>query len=145
MHSGLVRQPPFSGKLGFAIAAAFGRVGRARIGPIRRRSYQWARKLTFQLTACLRWWLRFLDTYRPREVPSVSLSTLLIVSYSDGEGASARIGVAAWASWLEFPVAAYTEVPQWLRDTWAQLAGRRSWWDGPAALPRKVSNLTSAL
>ena len=53
----------------------------------------------------------------------------LIVSYSDGEGRMAGVGAAAWCSWLEFHVAVYTEVPQWLRDTWARCAGKEQYND----------------
>ena len=52
-----------------------------------------------------------------------------IVSYSDGEGSLAGVGVAAWCPWLEHPVAAYTRVPQEVRDMWADLAGKPSYKD----------------
>jgi len=45
-----------------------------------------------------------------------------IISYSDGEGSYARVGVAVWCPWLEHPVAAYTRVPEEIRDMWTSLA-----------------------
>ena len=67
--------------------------------------------------------------YQPRPVPT-SLSDLpLIISYSDGEGTNAGIGVAAWASWLQHPVAAYTVVPDWIRLMWSEMAGKDDYRD----------------
>ena len=116
-----------SGKLGFSITAAFGKVGRSKIRPILRRAYSTRWDLTLQLVSCLLWWRRFLKLYRPRSVPS-SLGTLpLIVSYSDGEGSNAGVGVAVWCPWLERPVAAYTMVPREIRNMWASLRGKDSY------------------
>ena len=52
-----------------------------------------------------------------------------IVSYSDGEGSSAGIGVAAWVPGLEFPVAAYARVPKRIRNLWARMAEKREYRD----------------
>ena len=53
----------------------------------------------------------------------------LIVSYSDGEGGMADVGFAAWASWLEHPVAAYTKVPSDIRSLWASMANTEGYRD----------------
>ena len=118
-----------AGKLGFAITEAFGRVGRARIGPIKKRAYSRHKSLGFQLQCCLLWWLRFLKGYRPREIPANLTSMQLIVSYSDGEGSLAGVGAAAWTSWLEFPVATFAYVPECLRDWWKSVVCKRNYKD----------------
>ena len=75
----------------------------------------------------------------------------LIVSYSDGEGELAGVGAAAWASWLEHPVAAYTRVPNEIRELWSTMANRDQYKDiylieavGPllllVAFPRLMRN-----
>ena len=65
-----------------------------------------------------------LKNVRLRPVP-ISLQALpTIISYSDGEGGSAGVFVAAWLPWLDHPIAAYTQVPQRIRTMWAELAGR---------------------
>ena len=90
------------GKLGFTITATFGRVGRAKIRPIMRRAYSKITALSMNLECCLRWWLVYLRNYSPRPVPT-SLHTLpTIISYSDGEGGRAGVGVAAWVPGLQF-------------------------------------------
>ena len=109
-----------AGKLGFAISATFGRIGRAQIRPIIARSYSHKRRINDVLQQCLAWWLRFLRTYVPRPVPTNLEQLPTIVSYSDGEGGNAGIGVAAWAPWLARPVAAYTVVPNHIRALWAK-------------------------
>ncbi|MGB1192278.1 MAG: hypothetical protein ACPG3T_05100, partial [Pseudomonadales bacterium] len=48
------------------------------------------------------------------------------VSYSDGEGTHAGVGVAVWGSTLVHPIAAYLKVPRELRLTWAKQRHRHS-------------------
>lgn len=113
-----------SGKLGFTITGTFGKVGRAKIRPIIRRAYSGILHLSVQLYSCLVWWRRFLKCYEPRPVPTSLRDLATIVSYSDGEGGTAGVGVAVWCPWLEHPVAAFTCVPQEVRDMWGQMAGK---------------------
>ena len=84
-----------TGKLGFAITATFGRVGRARMRPLFRRAYSNAVAVNEEIKSCLLWWLQFFRNYRPRPVPAYINSLPYIVSYSDGEGQAAGVGVAA--------------------------------------------------
>ena len=58
-----------AGKLGFAITATFGKIGRAKIRPIILRAYSRITHLSANLECRLRWWLRYLRQYRPRPVP----------------------------------------------------------------------------
>jgi len=118
-----------SGKLGFTITGTFGKVGRAKIRPILRRAYSSHRTISYQLLCCLVWWRKFFRCYEPRPIPMCLRSLPTIISYSDGEGSLAGVGVAAWCPWLEHPVAAYTRVPQVVRDMWADLAGKPSYKD----------------
>ena len=112
-----------AGKLGFTISATFGRIGRSQIRPISARAYSYKRKLHDHLKACLVWWLRYLRTYSPRPVPT-SLELLpTLVSYSDGEGGDAGIGVAVWVPWLRRPLAAFLTVPESIRQSWAVARG----------------------
>ena len=47
------------------------------------------------------------------------------MSYSDGEGRTAAVGVALWCPWLEHPVAACTLVPDEVRQMWCSLAEKQ--------------------
>ena len=78
-----------------------------------------ARQIRCWFERCLKWWLRFLEHYHPRQVPSAIHSLPLVISYSDGEGGLAGIGAAVWSSCLARPLAVYTEVPVELRCYWA--------------------------
>ena len=112
-----------AGKLGFTISGTFGRIGRSQIRPINRRAYQRTRRMTPQLYACLMWWRRFLKIYRPRPIPTSLAAMPTIISYSDGEGRMAGVGVAAWVPWLDHPVAAFAHVPDVIRQMWRSMAG----------------------
>ena len=118
-----------AGKLGFTVSATFGRVGRARIELIIKRAYSKMKRLDLLLTRTILWWLRFLKQYRPREVPTHSLSMPLVISYSDGEGKYAGVGAALWALWLPWPLAAFTTAPQKMRDIWAAMADKQDYKD----------------
>ena len=112
-----------SGKLGFTLCATFGRIGRARMRPIYLRAYSTMTKVDFCLYVCLSWWLVFLKSYRPRDIPMGLAHWPVIISYSDGEGRDAGVGAAAWCSWREHPIAAFFYVPTEIRAMWASMAG----------------------
>ena len=113
-----------AGKLGFALCACCGRFGRAKIRPIIRRSYENIRTMNRQLRASLLWWVGFLESFRPRPVPMALHLLPHVVSYSDGEGGRAGIGVAVWTSRSPGrPLAAFCEVPLVMRQLWARRAG----------------------
>ena len=73
----------------------FGRFGRAKLRPFSRRQHEhrqfW---LDHQLTSALKCWLQILSCSLPRLVPTHLSTRRKIVSYSDGEGSEANIGVA---------------------------------------------------
>ena len=127
LSSGLAAS--LSGKLGFTLAATFGRVGRARMRPIYLRAYSTRTSIDFPLFVCLSWWLVFLKTYRPRDIPTSLKHWPVIVSYSDGEGRNAGVGAAAWCSWLEHPIAAFFFVPDEIRAMWAAMASKPEYRD----------------
>ena len=118
-----------AGKLGFSLAAVFGRTGRARVRPILRRAYSYIKVITPDIRITLGWWLKFLQEYVPRPIPHSLKELPCIVSYSDGEGGDAGVGVALWAPWLDKPLAAYCEVPKRIRELWAQAAGKENYRD----------------
>ena len=68
-------------------------------------------------------------SYEPRPIPTSLRDLPSIVSYSDGEGGSAGVGVAVWCSWLEHPVAAFAYVPDELRKMWSDLARKDDYRD----------------
>jgi len=114
-----------AGKLGFALCACCGRFGRAKLRPILRRAYEHHKAINPQLASALQWWVNFLQTFSPRPIPSALQDRDLVVSYSDGEGADAGIGVGVWGTRLpNGPLAAYCEVPQCVRDLWRRKAGK---------------------
>jgi hypothetical protein len=114
-----------TGQLGFTLCACFGRFGRAKIRPFIRRSYEIHQNMNTQLTAALVWWRKFLSEHRPKAIP-ISLKHIdVIVSYSDGEGADAGVGVAVWSPRLtDGPLAAFSTVPDGIRNLWHRRAGR---------------------
>ena len=86
--------------------------------PIFQRAYSRAKNLNSGLISCFKWWLAFLNEFKPRPIPA-SLSDLpCIISYSDGEGGLAGIGAAVWDPRRAKPLALYTEVPNIIRDKW---------------------------
>ena len=54
----------------------------------------------------------------------------LVVSYSDGEGAKAGLGIAVWSSRCpNGPLAAFCEIPQSVRNLWDRRAGKEEYND----------------
>ena len=118
-----------AGKLGFTLSTTFGEFGRCRIRPIMKRVYSPSKIVDRNLLTCLRWWLYFLDDYKPRPIPT-SLELLpCVVSYSDGEGGLAGIGAAVWHPHKSRPLAVYAEVPNIIRDQWRKVAGTEEYQD----------------
>ena len=105
-------------KLSFALCACFGKYGRAKLRPILRRCYEERSNLNEQLVSCLVWWKTWLGSYVPRTAPLLIGSLKRVVSYSDGEGDAAGVGVCLYGSGLKLPLAAYVKVPMALRDAW---------------------------
>ncbi len=70
-----------------------------------------------------------MKNYEPRPIPTALQYLPTIISYSDGEGGNAGGGVAVWCPWLEHPVAAYTRVPQIIRNMWAHMVSKDNYKD----------------
>ena len=58
-----------TGKLGFALCAVFGRIGRTQLRPINDRACHRHKSLELnsQLRSCVAWWIKFLQTYITKE------------------------------------------------------------------------------
>ena len=83
------------GRLEFCCTQMFGRFGRAKLRPFSRRQHEHRRIwLNHQLTSALKWWLEILSCSPPRVIPTNLSERRRIVSYSDGEGSEAGVGVA---------------------------------------------------
>ena len=108
------------GKLGFASTQVFGMMGRAPLRPFVRRQHEHSRVgLNPQMCASIHWWLKELSVQRhPRTIPLNMECMDWCVSYSDGEGADAGVGVALWSSRLKKPVAGFLYVPVEVRNLW---------------------------
>ena len=67
----------------------------------------------------IEFWLRFLAAHSPRFIPVFYEDRDVTVSYSDGEGSKAGLGIAVWSSRCgETPFAAYCEIPEEIRELW---------------------------
>ena len=112
------------GKLGFATTQMFGRFGRAQMAAFKRRQHEVNKVgLNHQIERSIMWWLLILAGPPARPVPASLTSKKVVVSYSDGEGGSAGVGVALWHRSLECPVAAYLRVPREVRLLWSKARG----------------------
>ena len=95
------RAASICGKLVFTFAALAGRSGRAMLRALRRRCHERRTNLNPQLIFSIDWWIRVLRRAPPRPIPWKISSSNLVVSYSDGEGGDAGVGVAIWSSLLD--------------------------------------------
>ena len=63
--------------------------------------------------------MKFLAQYRPRTVPTFVQDRDTVVTYSDGEGADAGLGIALWSTRCpNGPLAAYCTIPACVRRLW---------------------------
>ena len=109
------------GKLGFSVTQRFGKFGLAKLRPFMRRQHERGRVgLNTQLLSAINWWLDALQHQVPREVPFRMLDRPRVVSYSDGEGSYAGIGIALWSSRRQRPLAGYIQAPPELRRLWSR-------------------------
>ena len=121
LASGLAGQ--LFGQLGFSCSQFFGRWGRAKLRPFSRRQHEPTRyALNDQLWSALRWWKCNLHLAPPRAVFSCRERRHVVVTYSDGEGADAGVGIAAWCEELlgPTPLAGFIEVPDEVRHLWSR-------------------------
>ena len=109
------------GKLGFASTQLFGKYGRAKLRPFVRRQYESSMfGLNPQLRSALQWWAECLLHQFPREIPFRIADENVVVTYSDGEGSMAGIGVIIFSARLSGPEAGMLKVPPELRLRWRQ-------------------------
>ena len=86
------------GRLQFASTQAYGRTGRAMLRALNRRQHEGGRHaLNEQLKACICWWIEHLPILPARPVPINLDQRRVMISYSDGEGSNAQVGIALWA------------------------------------------------
>ena len=108
------------GRMQWASSTYFGRFGRAMLRAFSRRQHEPGRfTINPQINAACRFWIRNLPTVRPREVLVNPHLMPLAVSYSDGEGDTAGVGVALWLPNGQ-AIAGYVRVPDALRKLWTQ-------------------------
>ena len=104
----------------FMSSQFYGRMGRALLRAFSRRQHEVSREnLNPQLRFALQFWLSNMPTLRPRVIPVDFSSLPTYVSYSDGEGESAGVGIALW-----FPdgssIGGYLRLPRIIRDLWTR-------------------------
>ena len=119
------------GQLNWTSSAQFGSFGRCKLRPIRRRSLERGRsRVNPQMREALHWWKRTLVESIPRELVAKPADLPLVISYSDGEGGDAGVGVALWSSRLPGgPEAGFMKVPPELRALWSHQRARSRWND----------------
>jgi len=112
------------GQLGFTCTQFHGQWGRATLRPFVRRQHDDVRRFSLnnQLESALLWWIQNICTSPPRPVFVCNGNRHTIVTYSDGEGSDAGVGVAAWCPHLlgDVPLAGYLEVPYEVRMLWSR-------------------------
>ena len=108
------------GRLQWASSCYFGRLGRAMLRPFSRRQHETDRSaLNPQIIAACRFWLSNIQKMRPREVPIDVDTRPLAISYSNGEGDTAGVGIALWLP--DGTVrAGYLKVPDEVRQLWSK-------------------------
>ena len=113
------------GKLGFGATQLWGRLGRAKLRPFSRRQHEQRHfNLNVQLIAAIVWWIRQLSRPTLRAIPLRVADLPPVVSYSDGEGEYAGVGVGVWFPDCTIPEAGYLQVPPEIRTLWSRQRGR---------------------
>jgi len=110
------------GQLGFCCSQFYGRWGRAMLRPFYRRQHEETRfRLNPQLWASISWWLVNLKLAPPRPVFASCFPKHMVLSYSDGEGSDAGVGIAAWCPERigDVPLAGFIEIPDEIRHLWS--------------------------
>ena len=107
-------------RMQWASSTCFGRFGRAMLRAFSRRQHEPGRfNINPQIEAACKFWIQNLPSVRPREVLVNPHLMPLAVSYSDGEGDNAGVGVALWLP-NGHTIAGYVRVPDVLRKLWTQ-------------------------
>jgi len=109
------------GQLGFAGTQFHGKWGRAKTRPFVRRQYETGKfALNPQMLSSIAWWKKNLPLAPIRQIFVNDKSRHLVVSYSDGEGSDAGVGIAIWCPTIigNRPWAGYIAVPPEVRQLW---------------------------
>jgi len=117
------------GQLNFSCSQFFGKWGRAKLRPFSRRAYEHGRyALNRQLKSSIDWWIKNMHIAPPRTVFSSVFPRHVVVTYSDGEGSDAGVGIAAWCTPRigPVPLAGFMEVPVEIRRLWSRQRSRPS-------------------
>ena len=109
------------GKLMFMSSQYFGRLGRALLRAFSRRQHEVRFAFNPQIIAAIAFWIRNMRTLRPREIPTALHLAPLYLSYSDGEGDKAGVGVALWCPGGKV-VGGYMQIPEIVREVWSRSA-----------------------
>ena len=112
------------GRLGFAATQLWGRLGRAQLRAFSRRQHESRSNMNTQLLAAVHWWISQLQSPTSRAIPFRICDMPRVLSYSDGEGDDAGVGVAVWFPDDHTPAAGYCRVPAELRALWSRQRGR---------------------
>ena len=107
------------GRLQFASSCYYGRLGKALLRAFSRRQHEDRAGLNTQIQEACRFWIRNIQDMRPREVPVGIEKRKIAISYSDGEGDTAGVGVALWLS-CGTVLAGYLRVPDEVREIWGR-------------------------
>ena len=106
------------GKLMFMSSQYYGRCGRALLRAFARKQCDLKYiALNPQLRATCEFWISNVKDLRPREVPMDLASLKCAVSYSDGEGSDAGVGIAICIPGSGV-IAGYIRVPDEIREVW---------------------------
>ena len=110
------------GRLAFAATQLYGQLGRAKLKPFIRRQHERGRtNINHQMLMAIKWWLDILQKpVWPRTIPHGVDRRPTVISYSDGEGSFAGVGVAVWSKKLCRPQGGMTYVPECLRQLWKE-------------------------
>jgi hypothetical protein len=110
-----------AGKLQFTTSSFAGRFGKAMIRCFNRRAHETGRfNLNPQISSTCDWWIRGLKVAPSRPIPWRIEERDLVISYSDGEGSDAGVGVAIWSKRLSQPEGGLIDVPLQIRKLWAR-------------------------
>ena len=108
------------GKLGFTTCAFAGKYGKSMLRAFYRRASEQNRSnMNPQISSSCQWWSHGLKSAPARPIPWNLAQRDLTISYSDGEGSDAGVGVAIWSNRLDFPQAGRMDIPAAVRNLWA--------------------------
>ena len=110
------------GQLGFTCTQFHGKWGRAKLRPFVRRQYEVDTfALNPQLMSAIVWWKTSIPRAPKRQVFVNNSSRPLVITYSDGEGSDAGVGVAIWCAERigPRPHAGFIMIPDEVRRLWS--------------------------